>query len=561
MNLRLRAACVAFLAATLAACAARPVPAAAPAAAPPPVAGGAVPAPEPESAAWWYRNGALHAHRLGAGAGTARNVIVFLGDGMGPTTVAAARILDGQRRGLKGEEHLLAWEDFPYTAFSKTYNTDHQTPDSAGTMTAIATGVKTHMGAIGVAAGRVDDCAGSQSRRLLSWLRLAASAGMATGIVTTSRLSHATPAATYAHSPNREWEGDGDMPAEAIAAGCRDIAQQLLDFAPGRGPRVALGGGLGRFLPAGDGAGATPGQRRDGRDLTREWLARNPGGVGGRNTAQLRAAAGAEAILGLFASGHLPYHHDRDRGDQGTPDLAEMTRLAIERLAREPGGYVLLVESARIDHAHHAGNAYRALDETIALSRAVEAALEATSARDTLIVVTADHSHTLSFAGYPARGNPILGTVRGRLSAAGHEDAQMLDKLGLPYTTLSYANGAGYVGESATQPAGPKRLPHTPGRYAPATGRPDLRGVDTTHPDYLQEALVPLHDETHGGEDVGVWARGPGSAAFRGTLEQNVLYHLIVQATPRLRERLCAAGTCDADGVPVHLPDPADFRD
>src|SRR5690606_41264056 len=106
----------------------------------------------------------------------------------------------------------------------KTYNTDHQTPDSAGTMTAIATGVKTHMGAIGVAAGRVDDCAGSQSRRLLSWLRLAASAGMATGIVTTSRLSHATPAATYAHSPNREREGDGDMPAAASPAGCRDIA-------------------------------------------------------------------------------------------------------------------------------------------------------------------------------------------------------------------------------------------------------------------------------------------------------------------------------------------------
>src|SRR5690606_15967933 len=202
MNLRLRAACVAFLAATLAACAARPVPAAAPAAAPPPVAGGAVPAPEPESAAWWYRNGALHAHRLGAGAGTARNVIVFLGDGMGPTTVAAARILDGQRRGLKGEEHLLAWEDFPYTAFSKTYNTDHQTPDSAGTMTAIATGVKTHMGAIGVAAGRVDDCAGSQSRRLLSWLRLAASAGMATGIGTTSRTTQPTPPATSAPSPH-----------------------------------------------------------------------------------------------------------------------------------------------------------------------------------------------------------------------------------------------------------------------------------------------------------------------------------------------------------------------
>lgn len=530
----------------------------------PPVAAQATVARTPpgkENAAWWYRSGALHAQRLGAGQGTARNVIVFLGDGMGPTTVSAARILDGQRRGGTGEEHLLAWEHFPYTGFSKTYNTDHQTPDSAGTMTAIATGVKTHMGAIGVSAGSTGDCAGSHDRHLLSWLRLAASAGMATGIVTTSRLSHATPAAAYAHSPNRSWEADADMPAEAIAAGCRDIAQQLLDSAPGRGPRVALGGGLDRFLPVSARTTGTPGIRRDGRDLTREWLDHHPGGVVVHDTAQLRRAADAPAILGLFAPGHMPYHHDRDRGPHGTPDLAEMTRIAIERLSREPEGFVLLVESARIDHAHHAGNAYRALDETIALARAVEVALELTSADETLIVVTADHSHTLTFAGYPARGNPILGTVRGRLPDGGRDDEEMLDGLGLPYTTLAYANGAGYTGQSARQSAGPKRLPHTPDRYSPATGRPDLRAVDTTDPDYLQEALVPMHDETHGGEDVGIWALGPGSDAFRGTMEQNVLYHLIVQAAPRLRERLCAAGTCNGDGVPVHLPDPRAFRD
>jgi len=513
-------------------------------------------APAAESAAWWYRNGALHAHRLGAGKASARNVIVFLGDGMSLTTVAAARILDGQRRGLAGEQHLLAWEHFPYTALSKTYNTDHQTPDSAGTMTAIATGVKTHLGAIGVSAGRVDDCADSHGKHLLSWLRLASSAGMATGIVTTARLTHATPAATYAHVPNREWESDREMSAEAIAAGCRDIARQFLDFAPGRGPRVALGGGLGRFLPEAEG-----GRRRDGRDLTREWLDRHPGGALVRDAAQLRAATAAPAILGLFATEHMPYHHDRDPGEHGTPDLAEMTRVAIEALSADPDGFVLLVESARIDHAHHAGNAYRALDETIAMSRAVEAALAATSAEDTLIVVTADHAHTLGFAGYPARGNPILGTVRGRLSPEGRADAEMLDSLGLPYTTLSYANGSGYVGRSASQPAGPKRFPHKPGPYAAATGRPDLRAVDTTDPDYLQEALVPMHDETHGGEDVGVWAQGPGSDAFRGTMEQNVLFHLIVQAAPRLRERLCAAGTCDSAGVPVDLPDPAAFGD
>src|SRR3546814_279584 len=154
--------------------------------------------PQGETAAWWYRSGAARAAANGAMQGQAKNVIVFLGDGMSLTTVAAARILDGQRKGHPGEENQLAWETFPATALSKTYNTDAQTPDSAGTMTAIATGVKTHIGAIGVSAGRHNDCAQSLDHRLQSWLALAADAGMGTGIVTTARLTHATPAATYA---------------------------------------------------------------------------------------------------------------------------------------------------------------------------------------------------------------------------------------------------------------------------------------------------------------------------------------------------------------------------
>ena len=117
----------------------------------------AIDRPAGETPAWWYRSGAAHAAANGAMSGRARNVIVFLGDGMSLTTVAAARILAGQRAGGPGEEHLLSWEHFPATAFSKTYNTDAQTPDSAGTMTAIATGVKTHMGAIGVGAGDRDE--------------------------------------------------------------------------------------------------------------------------------------------------------------------------------------------------------------------------------------------------------------------------------------------------------------------------------------------------------------------------------------------------------------------
>ena len=520
--------------------------------------------PQGETAAWWYRSGAARAAANGAMDGRARNVIVFLGDGMSLTTVAAARILEGQRKGDPGEENQLAWEGFPHTALAKTYNTDSQTPDSAGTMTAIAAGVKTHMGAIGVASGRRSDCADSLTKPLLSWLHLADSAGLATGVVTTARLTHATPAAVYAHSPERNWENDTELPEEAKAAGCHDIAQQLLMASRfGRGPTVALGGGRGEFMPAQQ---RDPeyddkvGKRLDGRDLVAEWRAAHPRGRYVWNTRQLQDAAGAPSLLGLFEYDHMQFDHDRARGPAGEPSLADMTRVAIETLSRQPHGYVLMVEGARIDHAHHYGNAYRALDETIAFSDAVRAAVEATSAQDTLILVTADHGHTLTFAGYPVRGNPMLGKVRGRGGEDDQGDDYARDQTGLAYTTLGYANGPGHTGESNRQPEGPKRFLHEPSSVEPRAGRPDLAQVDTEHPDYLQEALVPLKSESHGGEDVGVWASGPGADAVRGTVEQNVLYHIIVQATPTLRERLCAAGTCDANGVPVELPDPARFE-
>lgn len=519
--------------------------------------------PAAETPAWWYRSGAARAAGNGAMNGRAKNVILFLGDGMSLTTVAAARILEGQRKGGPGEENQLSWETFPNTALSKTYNTDSQTPDSAGTMTAITTGVKTHMGAIGVTAGSRNDCADSLQKSALTWLELADSAGMATGIVTTTRLTHATPAATYAHSPERNWENDTDLPAEAKTQGCKDIAQQLMTSRFGKGPTVALGGGRGEYTTV---EARDPeyddkvGQRLDGRDLVEEWRRAHPQGVYAWNKRQLEAADDAPALLGLFEPDHMQFDHDRNKGPDGEPSLAEMTTAAIHTLSRNPDGYVLMVEGGRIDHANHYGNAFRALDETIALSDAVKAAAAATSPEDTLIVVTADHSHTLNFVGYPVRGNPMLGKVRGVGGEDGNRDDYARDLNGLPYTTLNYANGPGYVGASNAQEAGPKKFLHEPSSYDAADGRPDLTSVNTEDPDYLQEATTPLKAETHGGEDVGIWARGPGSEAVRGTVEQNAIYHFIVQATPRLRERLCAAKTCNADGVPVELPKPADFE-
>ena len=499
--------------------------------------------PQGETAAWWYRAGAARAAGNGAMAGKAKNVIVFLGDGMSLTTVAAARILEGQRGGSSGEENSLAFERFPHTALSKTYNTDYQTPDSAGTMTAIATGAKTRLGLVGVGQGVArGDCAGTRGHELLSFIELAESAGLRTGLVTTARLTHATPASTYAHLPDRSWESDANLSPGASAEGCTDIAAQLIESPFGDGPEVLLGGGRAAFLPVtttdAEYADQT-GKRTDGRDLVAEWRTRHPRGHYAWNASQLAAAGDASALFGLFEPSHMQYEGDRAGDPGGEPSLAELTATAIRMLQAEGPGFVLLVEGGRIDHGNHEGNARRALEETVALSDAVRVAESLTSESETLLLVTADHAHTLHFAGYPRRGNAILGKVSGKTSEGSEDRPLALGRDGRSYTTLGYANGPGAV---------------------PAEGpRPDLEHVDTTARGYQQQSLVPLPSETHGGEDVGVWARGPGADAVRGSVEQNVLYHFIVQATPALRARLCAAGTCNEDGVPVELPRPEDF--
>jgi len=129
----------------------------------------------------------------------AKNVILFIGDGMGVSTVTAARILDGQDRGLPGEENQLSFGKFPFAGLAKTYNVDAQTPDSAGTMTAMVTGVKTDVGTIGYDEDVVrGTCEADDTNELVTALELAELADMSTGVISTARITHATPAATYA---------------------------------------------------------------------------------------------------------------------------------------------------------------------------------------------------------------------------------------------------------------------------------------------------------------------------------------------------------------------------
>ena len=447
---------------------------------------------------------------LASGQSYAKNVIFFLGDGMGISTVTAARIYAGQTAGATGEEYSLAFEEFPHLALIKTYNTDAQVPDSAGTITALTTGEKTRIGVLGIN-GTVarDDCDAALQNTLPTLAELAEQAGMGTGVVSTARITHATPAGAYAHTPNRNWESSATTPDDAQALGCQDIASQLVAMPFGDGIDVIFGGGRREFMPTEMSDPEYPnkqGARDDGRNLIDEWLAADSNrryAWNGDTIAQWLAAPQplSGQLMGLFEPSHMQYEADRARDPGKEPSLRDMTALAVKQLSAKKEGYFLLVEAGRIDHAHHFSNAFRALGDTVALSEAVQWAVDNVDLSETLILVTADHSHTMTISCYPRRGNPILGTVEME------PGKPMLDATGKPYTTLSYANGPGYRKQ-----------------------RPDLSDVDTQARNFQQLGTVPMQAETHAGEDVAAFATGANATAVRGVMEQNRLFNVMYDA-------------------------------
>lgn len=486
----------------------------------------------------WFSAGqqrVSQAQQPGATRGSAKNVILFVGDGMGASTVTAARILEGQLKGKLGEEHNLSFDLFPFTGLAKTYNVDAQTPDSAGTMTAMMSGVKTDVGVIGVDEDVVrGDCSTVAGNELVTALELAEIAGKSTGVVSTARITHATPAAAYAKSADRNWEDISDMPAAAVNAGCEDIASQLVNFEANLEARIAgvdvdgidvvMGGGRRHFLPkdaaanSPDAVSAVEGDRTDGRNLVTEWQTQYADGTYVFDKAGFNAVdpSTTTRLFGLFNESHMQYEADRKNDVAGEPSLRDMTAKAIDILDNNSEGYFLTVESGRIDHGHHAGSAYSALTDTIELSEAVAKAVEMTNQEETLIIVTADHSHVFTIAGYPKRGNPILGKV---VPVGSDSPAMAADNM--PYTTLGYTNGRGF------RDLGDETDADESYNHAIDTGRQDLLFVDTESPGFHQEALVPLGSETHAGEDVGIYAIGPGASLVSGTNEQSVIFHVM----------------------------------
>ncbi len=459
--------------------------------------------------------------------GPAKNIIFFLGDGMGPTVVTASRIYQyGEKGSLKFEQALER------TARIKTYSNDAQTTDSAPSMASYMTGVKANneviaMSADTIASGAnkpgadpttlvanaVNNCAAGNGTAMPTILELAKANGKSVGSITTTELTHATPAATFSHICNRNAQFAIAAQLAPNGLGYNTALSKGADL----GVDVLMGGGLNHFTPYN--ATTNIKGRSDGRDLTVEMaLAANGGYTVATTKAQMVAAANTGKFIGLYSpTSHLEY--ELDRVAQTTagvglgvtqPSLSEMTVKSIQMLSQNANGFFLMVEGGRIDHALHNTNAKRALVDTISFDDAIAAAIAEVKKTDpalanTLIVVTADHDHTMTINGYGKIGNPILDINR---SYTNGQDS--LDKNGVNYTTLVFGNG-------------PNRL---------NVARTTLSSATVMGDAYLQESGVrtAAGSETHGGGDVMLFATGAGAQGFKGTMDNTQVFTVLKNA-------------------------------
>ncbi len=266
-----------------------------------------------------------------------RNIILFIGDGMGTAQVYAGMSMNGEP---------LVLESFPYTGFSKTYSSDNYVTDSGAGGTAIACGIKTNNGMIGV---------GPDSLAVTSIVEIAHKNGLATGVLSTSSITHATPASFVAHNANRN--------------NYEDIAKDFLNGTVD----VFIGGGEDHFRKRKDGADLAMALKEKGYDVV-------------YNIEDLKKS-GSQKIAGLLAEEHMPTVME---GREGM--LAQMTAKAIETLSRDKDGFFLMVEGSMIDFGGHAKDFPYVVSEVIDLDMAIGVAREfADKNGETLIVVTADH--------------------------------------------------------------------------------------------------------------------------------------------------------------------------
>ncbi|MCG8567041.1 MAG: alkaline phosphatase [Desulfobacterales bacterium] len=299
-------------------------------------------------------------------------VFYFIGDGMGASQREFAQLY--LREESRNPHATLSMNQLEVAGLTSTIAADTLVTDSAAAATALATGVKTNKGVVSIS---------PKGKKLITLMEAAEAKGMATGLITTTRLTHATPAAFAAHAPSRDMENE--------------IAEELVRS----GVDFMAGGGIRHFIPQGMGpkditGKAVKSKRNDDKNLFSEL--RNRGyatfiGKAGAHALETTDFTSLDRAVIALTRGHLPFEIDRKNQLPHTPSLADLTRMGIQVLSRDPDGFVVMVEGGRIDHACHVNDPVGAIHDTLALDRAVEQAREFARRHpdETLILVVGDH--------------------------------------------------------------------------------------------------------------------------------------------------------------------------
>ncbi len=456
----------------------------------------------------------------------AKNVILFIGDGMTVANRTAARMLS---KGIKEGKYFgkLAFDDMPHMALIGTSGVDSIITDSANSMHAYTTGHKSSVNALGVYAGRAKDNLAHPKVETITEI-VKRKTKMSIGIVSDAEIQDATPAAMFAHTRRRS---------------DKEIITEQLFFAQ---PDVILGGGSAYFLPS-----TTPGsKRKDTNNMVS--LFRADGYSVATTNAEMKAAAAdtrSARLLGLFHPENLNGSLDRLYLKKGTvdkypnqPDLTDMTRAALEVLSRNKEGFVLMVEAGLIDKFNHPMDWERSVYDTIMLSNAVQIAKDfAAKNNDTLIIVTPDHTHGMSIVGTIDDTKP--GTdMRDKIGVyeqAGYPNYPPADANGYPPSVdvskrlaLFYGNTPDYYETFRPKLDGP---------FVPAVK--DEKGNIVANPVYkdipgaiLRTGNLPgvgpraADQGTHTADDAVLTAIGPGSEQFKGFMDNTEVFRVMVNS-------------------------------
>jgi alkaline phosphatase len=453
----------------------------------------------------------------------AKNVILFVGDGLSVAHRTAARILSkGWEQGLYGGE--LAIDDMPNMALISTSGTDSVVTDSANSASAYTTGHKSCVNALGIYCAKNALTLDHPKVETISEVIKRKRTGMAIGVVTNAEIEDATPAAMVAHTRRR--------------SDYNDIVKMFFDVQPD----VIMGGGSPNFLPK-----STPGTKRtDDLDFIAKFKEAGYALATTKTEMNAAVAGGSKKLLGLYNTSNIDGAFDLRLAKKGSiskfpdqPDVVEQTKAALEMLKGAQDGFFLMVESARIDKYSHSLDWERAVFDTIMLDNAVKVAKDFAGDRnDTLIIVVPDHAHPISIIGTYDDDRP------GQL---------LRDKLGTYNESLPPNYGPRDADGYPTKVDTSRRLAVAFGSYPDTcdTGRPYLEGErvpavkgpdgktnvanekDCTGPlATRKQGNLPFdaNSGVHAADDVLLTAMGPGAERFRGHKPNTFVFRVMAEA-------------------------------